>query len=91
MKLKTEHLIYEHGFVTIVLTGDDDFECGRIHPSGWENCRWPEALGEEPEWFDDEVSVLADQVEMEHLRLRLEDEDFRRQMDADYVRGKEMT
>jgi hypothetical protein len=87
MKLTTEHLSFEHGFVSIIQPDGDDIKCGQFFDNGTDSCRWPLAC-DEPDWFVNEIEDLCGQIESENEQRRREDLDYRAQVDADYLRGK---
>ena len=90
MSYKTDHLVFDYGFVSIVdpKWDGDSIDCGRITPRGRTTCEWPETLGPEPYWFQSELDVLCEAVKTHFDQLYKEDLDYRAQVDADYLRGK---
>jgi hypothetical protein len=89
MKLTTQHLEFEHGFVSIIQADGDNVECGRISPAGRRTtCLWPWNMGSEPEWFETEVDELMELVGIEHDKAKYENRDYESQVNADYLRGK---
>lgn len=90
MKLTTEHLSYEHGFVSIIVPDGDDIPCGKILDNGADTCIWPVALGdEEPYWFSDEVADLVNQLMDHQYYFGKQCRAYQAQITADYLRGKE--
>jgi hypothetical protein len=89
MKFTTPHLSYEHGFVSIIQSDQDDIPCGKILETGANTCAWPfEAPIEEPDWFFDEVCDLISMILDKVDSLQREDDDYMSQVKSDYLRGK---
>jgi hypothetical protein len=88
MKITTKHLSCEHGFVSIVQQGMDDIDCGRLDTDVWHSCYWPREMGDEPDWFFDELCELYETVKTEQQRIEREMRDYESQVNADYLRAK---
>ena len=65
-------------------TLDQEVRCGRMTRLGGLLVRWPKELGEEPDWFDDEVAELAANWSEARAERRAEARAYYEQVCRDY-------
>lgn len=86
MRILTDHLSYEHGFVSIITDEDHDNEdCGRIYTDGTIACSWRTDLGSEPQWFGPELDSLSELVSQKSKQLHAEYRDLMVQLQWDWL------
>lgn len=77
MELTTLHLFLTNKSVWIKSPDGNDTVCGFIRETGADTCMWPRSLGEEPDWFFDELCDLVDKVGAERAKLYREGDSLR--------------